>query len=138
MHPARLSGPFSPDARVGLSGMPTQASGLNVIELCLDLDKRIADNVAAIRRLRITGFGRSPRAETMRRTTWRLIAVTKYASQEQIRAVAAAGCHDLGESRPQQLCNRAALLTDLLDVRWHMIGHLQRNKVEETLAVSPR
>jgi pyridoxal phosphate enzyme (YggS family) len=38
----------------------------------------------------------------------------------------------LGESRPQQIWDRAAQLADL-PVRWHLIGHLQRNKVRRTL-----
>ena len=62
----------------------------------------------------------------------KLIAVTKYAGPDEIRALVAAGCTELGESRPQQLWERAAALGDL-PVRWHMIGHLQRTKVERTL-----
>jgi hypothetical protein len=62
----------------------------------------------------------------------RLVAVVKYASLEQTLAVVAAGCRDLGESRPQQLCERAASLADQ-QIRWHLIGHLQRNKVRRTL-----
>ena len=62
----------------------------------------------------------------------RLVAVTKYVGPDEIRALVAAGCTDLGESRPQQLWDRAAELRDL-PIRWHMIGHMQRNKVERTL-----
>ena len=62
----------------------------------------------------------------------RLVAVTKYVGPEEIRALVAAGCIDLGESRPQQLWDRAAELRDL-PIRWHFIGHMQRNKVERTL-----
>ena len=47
----------------------------------------------------------------------------------------ACGCLDLGESRPQQLWERAAEITELA-VRWHMIGHMQRNKVERTLPLA--
>ena len=61
----------------------------------------------------------------------RLVAVTKYVGPDEIRALVAAGCTDLGESRPQQLWDRAAELRDL-PVRWHIIGHIQRNKVERT------
>lgn len=43
-----------------------------------------------------------------------------------------AGCRDLGEARPQQLWDKAATLADL-GIRWHLIGHLQRNKVRRTL-----
>ena len=45
---------------------------------------------------------------------------------------AEAGCLDLGESRPQQLWEKAERLADL-PIRWHLIGHLQRNKVNRTL-----
>ena len=61
-----------------------------------------------------------------------LVAVTKYVSADAVRPLVAAGCHDLGESRPQQLWEKAAALADL-PIRWHMIGHLQRNKVRRTL-----
>jgi hypothetical protein len=44
----------------------------------------------------------------------------------------AAGCRDLGESRSQELWSKAAELADL-SINWHLIGHLQRNKVERTL-----
>jgi PLP dependent protein len=49
--------------------------------------------------------------------------------------LADAGCLDLGESRPQELWNKAAALADL-PIRWHLIGHLQRNKVERTLPLA--
>ena len=64
-----------------------------------------------------------------------LVAVTKYVGPAEIRAVVAAGCTELGESRPQQLWERAAALADL-PVRWHFIGHLQRNKVRRTLPLA--
>ena len=38
---------------------------------------------------------------------------------------------DLGENRPQELWRKAAALPK--NVRWHLIGHLQRNKIEQTL-----
>lgn len=62
----------------------------------------------------------------------RLVAVTKFVSETAIRAVVAAGCRVLGESRPQHLWDRAAALSDL-SVEWHLIGPLQRNKVRRTL-----
>jgi hypothetical protein len=42
--------------------------------------------------------------------------------------VVAAGCTALAENRPQELGAKAEALADL-PVQWHMIGHLQRNKV---------
>lgn len=61
----------------------------------------------------------------------RLVAVTKYAQLDWVRELVALGQVDLGESRPQQLAERAAELGP--DIRWHLIGHLQRNKVEIVL-----
>ncbi len=60
-----------------------------------------------------------------------LVAVTKYAAIDWIRALYDLGHRDFGESRPQQLTPRAAQLP--ADVRWHMIGHLQRNKVRPVM-----
>ncbi len=65
----------------------------------------------------------------------KLVAVTKYVDADVTRDLFLAGCHDLGESRPQQLWSKAEVLADI-DCRWHMIGHLQRNKVERTLPLA--
>jgi PLP dependent protein len=75
-----------------------------------------------------------------------LIAVTKTAAPEQIREVLQLGEIDLGESRVQVLTQRAAQLNEFYQrrvihgdgqpaqkIRWHMIGHLQRNKVKQLL-----
>jgi pyridoxal phosphate enzyme (YggS family) len=61
----------------------------------------------------------------------RLVAVTKTVSERLAGLLPGLGVVDLGESRPQELWRKAAMLTP--DIRWHMIGHLQRNKVERTL-----
>jgi pyridoxal phosphate enzyme (YggS family) len=68
--------------------------------------------------------GRDPKDVT-------LVAVTKTVSERLAGALPGLGVLDLGESRPQELWRKAALLP--ADIRWHMIGHLQRNKVERTL-----
>jgi len=60
-----------------------------------------------------------------------LVAVTKTASDEAARLLPELGLPVLGESRPQQLWRKAALLPS--GVRWHLVGHLQRNKIERTL-----
>jgi len=62
----------------------------------------------------------------------KLIGVTKHVDADATRALALCGCVDLAESRPQQLWSKAEVLMDL-PVRWHLIGHLQRNKVKKTL-----
>ena len=89
---------------------------------------RITENVAAIRRRIAETAVRSGR--TTEAVT--LVAVTKYVSAGVARLLVEAGCHDLGESRPQQLWEKAAELAGL-PIRWHLIGHLQRNKVRRTL-----
>jgi pyridoxal phosphate enzyme (YggS family) len=65
----------------------------------------------------------------------KLIGVSKYVDVETTRMLVAAGCDHLGESRPQVLWEKSEALADL-PVDWHMIGHLQRNKVKRTVACS--
>jgi pyridoxal phosphate enzyme (YggS family) len=64
-----------------------------------------------------------------------LVGVTKYVDESVARALAESGLTDLGESRPQELWSKAAALSDL-PIRWHLIGHLQRNKVRRTLPLA--
>jgi PLP dependent protein len=113
------------------------------------LGQRVAENLAAVRQ-RIAhaakASGRDPGAVT-------LVGVTKYVSAAAAKALVEAGCLDLGESRPQELWAKAAELENLAaeespspgelrsppsttgegHVRWHFIGHLQRNKLRRTL-----
>ena len=63
--------------------------------------------------------------------TVRVVAVTKTVGVELIEPLIACGCVDIGESRPQQLWEKAKQIG--ANVRWHMIGHLQRNKVDRTI-----
>lgn len=77
----------------------------------------------------------------------RLIAVTKYVPLEVVAALVKLGVTDIGESRPQQLSARAEQVgtPDLTwpdqgaeqptapAPRWHLIGHLQRNKARQVL-----
>src|SRR5271156_1168979 len=60
-----------------------------------------------------------------------LVAVTKTVGVEEAQQLLNAGVRDLGENRPQELWRKAAEITG--DVCWHLIGHLQRNKIEKTL-----
>lgn len=62
----------------------------------------------------------------------RLIAVTKYIDSNMTRQLVQAGCHCLGESRPQVLWEKGEKLQDL-KVEWHLIGPLQRNKIRKSL-----
>lgn len=78
-----------------------------------------------------------------------VVAVTKAATPDQIRQLVELGHRDLGESRVQQLTQRSAMIDEFLgrhqtmtpgrkvevpdQVRWHLVGHLQRNKVKPIL-----
>lgn len=84
--------------------------------------------------------GRDPREVT-------LIAVTKTAAPEQIREILQLGVGDLGESRAMAMSQRAAQINEFYQrasargegmptrLRWHMIGHLQRNKIKMVLPI---
>ena len=64
----------------------------------------------------------------------RLVAVTKKTPLAWIPALVACGAHDLGENYPQELWSKVDALSELRDtVHWHLIGHLQTNKVKKTL-----
>ncbi len=103
-----------------------------------DPTAQIAENVARVRDRMDRSAERSGRGGK----DITLVAVTKYVGEAEIRAVVEAGCTDLGESRPQQLWQRAEAERDEVEraeveraeaVRWHLIGHLQRNKARRTL-----
>ncbi len=57
-----------------------------------------------------------------------LIAVSKTKPLSDIQAAYEAGIRDFGENKVQELTDKAPNLPK--DIRWHMIGHLQRNKVK--------
>lgn len=57
-----------------------------------------------------------------------LIAVTKTQPVPAIEEVLKTGIIDFGENKPQELKNKAEAI--ITPVRWHMIGHLQTNKVK--------
>jgi pyridoxal phosphate enzyme (YggS family) len=64
-----------------------------------------------------------------------LIAVTKGFPPEAVREAAAAGLVDFGENRVQEAESKLPALADLPGVTWHMIGHLQTNKVKTAVAL---
>ena len=57
-----------------------------------------------------------------------LVAVSKTKSVSDIEALYALGQRDFGENYVQELLEKQAVLP--ADIRWHFIGHLQRNKVK--------
>ncbi|MFO8070493.1 MAG: YggS family pyridoxal phosphate-dependent enzyme [Polyangia bacterium] len=70
-----------------------------------------------------SGCGRDPGSVS-------LVAVSKLHPSEAIRAAYAAGQRAFGENYAQELRDKAAELEDLTELRWHFIGHLQRNKAK--------
>ena len=57
-----------------------------------------------------------------------LIAVSKTKPLEMLQEIYGEGVRDFGENKVQELCDKMEQLPS--DIRWHMIGHLQRNKVK--------
>jgi len=57
-----------------------------------------------------------------------LVAVSKMRSVEQIKAMYDEGQRVFGENRVQELAEKQTALPN--DIQWHLIGHLQRNKVK--------
>ena len=60
----------------------------------------------------------------------RLVAVSKFHPSEAIREAYAAGQRVFGESHAQELQRKHEELSDLQELEWHFIGHLQTNKVK--------
>lgn len=60
-----------------------------------------------------------------------MVTVTKTRGVEEIREAVACGAADLGENYVQEAQDKFAQIGD--SVRWHMIGHLQRNKVRHVV-----
>src|ERR1700674_445259 len=56
-----------------------------------------------------------------------IVAVTKTHGPDAARAAYEAGLHDVGENKVQEALKKMSQVE--LPVRWHLIGHLQRNKV---------
>ena len=60
-----------------------------------------------------------------------LIAVSKTKPVSMIEELLPAGMRDFGENKVQELCEKYEELPK--DIRWHLIGHLQRNKVKQVV-----
>jgi hypothetical protein len=94
------------------------------------IESTIAANYSALRERMAAACrraGRDPGSVT-------LVAVTKYAELDWIRALVDLGVAQFGENRPQQLVVRAQAIET--PVHWHLIGHLQRNKVRSILPLT--
>ncbi|HYQ18217.1 MAG TPA: YggS family pyridoxal phosphate-dependent enzyme [Polyangiaceae bacterium] len=92
----------------------------------------IASALEEIRsRLRAAALANARPADSVK-----LIAVSKLQPAEAIREAYAAGQRDFGENYVQELVQKAEALRDLHDLRWHLIGHLQRNKAKQIVALT--
>ena len=77
----------------------------------------------------------------------KLVVVTKSATVDSVKEAIRLGLTELGENRVQQLKKISAQVADFLQhsgsnsdcprkINWHMIGHLQRNKVRSVLPIA--
>ncbi|MCD6363903.1 MAG: YggS family pyridoxal phosphate-dependent enzyme [Synergistetes bacterium] len=64
----------------------------------------------------------------------KLVAVSKTFPPEAIREAVSAGIRAIGENRVQEALSKHEVLGDL-DIEWHMVGYLQRNKVKKALKI---
>lgn len=63
-----------------------------------------------------------------------IVAVSKTRSPEEVLEAFNAGLHTFGENRVQELASKKALLPE--GINWHLIGHLQSNKVKQAVAAA--
>lgn len=106
------------------------------------MKRRLLENIKRVEQRIADACGRVGR----NRSSVTLVAITKYASLDIIRALVDIGVAHLGENRVQELTKRAGMVNEWLGRRardlsagakprpnWHMVGHLQRNKVRAVL-----
>jgi pyridoxal phosphate enzyme (YggS family) len=91
-----------------------------------ELRSLLSERIASVRE-RIAGACQRARRDPAGVT---LVAVTKTVSVRVAEIAMKLGICDLGESRPQELWKKADALPS---ARWHLIGHLQRNKIDRTV-----
>ena len=93
-----------------------------------DIRTRLNERLQAIEERIAAACGRAGRL----RSEVTLVAVTKTVSSRVAGLLPELGVLDLGESRPQELWKKTKELVGS-GIRWHQIGHLQRNKIKPTI-----
>lgn len=88
------------------------------------MDKTIPENITTV----LENIGAACDRTGRDRAEVTLIAVSKTKPLPMLQEAYEYGIRDFGENRVQELVSKAGRLPD--DIRWHMIGHLQRNKVK--------
>ena len=86
----------------------------------------IADSIAGVRERIVEACERASRDPS----AVQLVAVSKGHPVKAIREAYSAGMRVFGENYAQELSAKASELSDLQDIRWRFIGHLQRNKIK--------
>ena len=66
-----------------------------------------------------------------------LVAVSKNVSSAEVKALYAQGQRIFGENRVQELAKKCGELSEFTDIKWHMIGRLQNNKINQLLSLRP-
>lgn len=84
----------------------------------------IADNIAKVEK----NIDRACENAGRDRSEVTLIAVSKTKPLSLLQEAYVYGCRDFGENKVQELTEKCECMPK--DIRWHMIGHLQRNKVK--------
>lgn len=92
----------------------------------------IAERLEAVRAAVARAAARSRRDPNL----VRIVAVSKRQPASAIVAAYAAGQRDFGENYVQELESKARELAHLVDLRWHAIGALQRNKAKDVVRVA--
>lgn len=90
-----------------------------------ELEARVSAVRASVAEVAETA-GRSPQDVT-------LVAVSKTVAPERVREGYRAGLRTFGENRVQEGAAKIAQLSDLRGASWHLIGHLQSNKVKPAI-----
>ena len=66
-----------------------------------------------------------------------LIAVSKNVTCTEVRELYAQGQRNFGENRVQELAKKEQELQNFTDIKWHMIGRLQNNKINQMINLKP-
>jgi pyridoxal phosphate enzyme (YggS family) len=98
--------------------------------LASDLEHQTAERLMAVRERIAAAAWRSGRdADSVR-----LVVASKSQPPAVLRTVHQAGASEFGENYVQEALSKRAALADLTNIRWHLIGHLQRNKAAQALS----
>ena len=91
-------------------------------------DERLKQNLPRVEERIASALARAGRSDAVR-----IVAVTKTHPPEAAQAAWRAGLRDVAENRVQELEQKRAALGDGEGPAWHLIGHLQRNKVRKAI-----